>query len=462
MSERATQTFQGIDMSALAGAAITAGYQSGYSSLPAWAWGDAPIWMSAQQIDRMMLDPTIRMGIRALTGPMHAAKFEVSGSAEDMVKAYALAQMRSLWSHAGKIVRAVVWGWAPNEVLYSRDADTGMVSISGLKDIHPWDAFVLTYGGRYAGIDVDGNADLPNSQKDGRPTLPGVTGLWVTHDAQFGGWYGRSRLRGAWRAWEALNRRADGLYASQTLAGYKYAYRGETAHVIGINQKFTDGPYSGRYYGDVVRQQLESKRNGAVAVMPRDKDGRRIVEIDPPDVMNEPKVLEGAIRKMEDLILMSLGVPPEVIRAADTGSGYSGRSIPMMVLYDAINEILSEIVSQCVERLIIPLTELAFGPVDIKLTVKRLEVPADSDKIKSESDTSMVSGQPAAGDGGGMADRIARQTSMSLSLAAAQRDVKAGRVTEAQAVRRVAWELDLSESRAANLLDLAVERASDA
>jgi hypothetical protein len=54
-------------------------------------------------------------------------------------------------------------------------------------------------------------------------------------------------------------------------------------------------------------------------------------------------------------------VPPEIIQASSTGSGYSGRWIPFAVALSAVHQELVEII-RCVDRDVLrPIAHLNFG-----------------------------------------------------------------------------------------------------
>ena len=471
----------------------TRNYAANVGTMPAWLYEERPAMPTAMLVELILADPTVIMAMTAFKGPMSRATFLGEGSNAAAVQ-YAQKQMELLWLHREKILRCIDWGWSAAEVLYQSDSNNpGGWSISGLKEFYPYDAAPVTQGGRFVGVDITGGGQFGMSGSDQPPTLPGVTGLWVTHEARFGEWFGRPRPLKAWKPWYALNLRGKGLYSSRRLAAFKYGFRGETAHVPRINETNQLGGNDGRTNGDVALELLESAANGSCRVFGAGPDGKRWIDIEKPDVMPTPEIINSAIEADEKLIHLSVGVPPETISAPGGALGNGGRDIPMQVLYGGINAVLQDVVSQLVERLILPLTALHFGETDTTVRVEPLEVPSDKDEKGEEGGPAgMVGpdGKPVVGGGqvppvpptpgvptppvpgqpqpaqpvqppvqaikvagrGDFADKLAERGQASLSLSGYRRDFYNGKITRDAAVKGLAFELSLSEKRAAELL----------
>jgi hypothetical protein len=439
--------------------AITADYRpslgvGGYVGLGS----DTPLWMGPWLIERMRQDPNIRLALAALFGPLSRCEFEIEAARPEW-EAFARQQMKAVWRNSDRFVGAAEYGEFAAEVLYRQDDRFGL-TIDGLKEFYPRDCLVVTDGGRYAGIDIVSGGQFPTTATDGRLTLPGISSLWLTFDARFGSWYGSTIMRRAWRWWEPLRRLPDGLYQSLALAGYKFAFEGSHAHVEDSNGIVKNGQFAGRTFGDVVQQQLELARNGSVVTFPM-ANGKKRVEIEKPSAMPVPDVLMESVRRFEDLLFQSIGVPPEVIRSsAQGGSGFAGRSIPMSVLYDGINGLASSFSQQIAERLINPLLAYTFGPdARAEITPLPLDMPqepgeAGADSVAKEA---AAAGASTTAPGGGVEFPPAAKA---LQLSLAQSDVKVGRRTREQAAKQIAWSLGMTVDGASQMLALEPEVSS--
>lgn len=114
---------------------------------------------------------------------------------------------------------------------------------------------------------------------------------------------------------------------------------------------------------DVGRQLIEARQTGGALTLPlvRDQQGNRLTDYTPPrDTGGATQIFDWK-RDLDLEIWKALEVPPEIIQAASTGSGYSGRWIPFMVALSAVQVEFSELL-RCVDRDVLrPLAQLNFG-----------------------------------------------------------------------------------------------------
>jgi acyl-CoA synthetase (AMP-forming)/AMP-acid ligase II len=77
--------------------------------------------------------------------------------------------------------------------------------------------------------------------------------------------------------------------------------------------------------------QPTARRGGTVGLpSKRDKDGNYLYEIDmPTGMLSGLEAFIEACKYLQDQITSGIGVPPELLQAEASGSGYSGRRIPM-------------------------------------------------------------------------------------------------------------------------------------
>jgi hypothetical protein len=116
---------------------------------------------------------------------------------------------------------------------------------------------------------------------------------------------------------------------------------------------------------EMARELVEARLSGAALTLPSvyDSAGNKLVDYTPPrDVHGATQIF----RWKADLdleIWKALEVPPEIIQAAGTGSGFSGRWIPFAVALSAVHQELAELL-RCVDRDVLrPIAQLNFGRV---------------------------------------------------------------------------------------------------
>jgi hypothetical protein len=114
---------------------------------------------------------------------------------------------------------------------------------------------------------------------------------------------------------------------------------------------------------DLAREITELRQAGGALALPllRDRDGNKALDYSPPTPVFGHTQLLTWKRDLDLDIWKALEIPPEIIQAAPTGSGFSGRWIPFVVALSAVHSELAEII-RCVDRDIFrPLAQLNFG-----------------------------------------------------------------------------------------------------
>jgi hypothetical protein len=125
------------------------------------------------------------------------------------------------------------------------------------------------------------------------------------------------------------------------------------------------------------------------AMYPQAQGGGRKWDVEWPEHVMDVRPLVEAARYLEDQIMLGIGVPPELIRAGGTGSGYSGRSIPREAFLGEQQLVANNILQGFVEQVVKPLVLLNFGDVPFNIYCKSL--------LKTQTD----SAQGAPGQSGG-------------------------------------------------------------
>jgi hypothetical protein len=346
-------------------------------NLPMWR-----IWTA-----RMMLtsDPIVNFSMNIRNAALMAAEVIVECNKPD-IKKWVEEQWQYIWNYQrAKVVSAKKWGYAGLQPMYKED-DKGLLKIVGMKDFAPEDVRALEQSHRICGARVKGKEIFfPQS-------------LWLSFGSEFGSAYGVAITRRQYPAWyeKWMERGAKRL---QQLRMIKDAYIGDIFwYPPNIKLEMPDGKMVP--WKDVMRELGENRYSGGALTLPRffDNGGKELTGYTPPQ--NVPGATE--IFQWVDLcdqnILRGADVPFEVIEAADTGSGFSGRSIPFLVLLSVCNQELVEIVQQIDERILRPLAWLNWGgDPDYKIIPKNLVKSFSSDIQGSSMAGGSIGGPPGEG-----------------------------------------------------------------
>jgi len=319
--------------------------------------------------DLMRFDPQVRIGLGARNGMLSAGAAEVTGDRADVAD-FVSTQWRRIWSTAGhQLLRAKLYGFLPLEVMFREVAAgrfRGAIGVDHLRDRHPRHARLLVAGGAPAGFALQ----VARSRE---VRLAPPKALVCTFDSEFGNPYGRALLERAYPAWFE-KWMEGGAKKTLRLRMIKDAYIGDifwypTDRAVQLPGGTTVN------WRDIAREMLEARMSGGAMTLPllRDRDGQKLMDYTPPqDISGSTHIFQWK-RDVDVEIWKALEVPPEIIEAAHTGSGYSGRSIPFLVALHAVQLEMAEIV-RCVDRDILrPLVQLNFGrPGDYEIRPRPL------------------------------------------------------------------------------------------
>jgi hypothetical protein len=384
-------------------------------------------------------------------------------SQDARVAAFVLAHCTKFWAGGMPLMQegGYPYGWGAGEHVY-REVQ-GMLCWSHLRDFHPTDVHVLTLGYQPVGIRVRnirtpqyGLARRPSGYVTERAASGcGFTGeygsggggsddhtagphsgahgesadlwfaegrvpakaAWYQHRPRFGRFYGRSQFIGAWLPWRMLGWR-DGMDSVINAAVYRAGYKGpivrhpredmQTAQE-GIPATRADGQGNRRRSArDVARQMVEWARAGAGFTISSEnytqaQGGGPKWGVEFPDHVMDVRPLVEAARWCEDRIMLGMGVPPELVKAGGTGSGYSGRSIPREAFLDQQQRVADAMLRAFVEQVLRPLVLWNFGDVPFSVYCKSLLKSQASDKQGEDQggQGGQQGKQPGAPRGGG-------------------------------------------------------------
>lgn len=322
-------------------------------------------------------------------GPDHNNPDNIKGkpiSPDPRVAEFVLAHVERFWQRGVPFLQdgGYPYGWAGGEHIYKEVH--GMMVWSHLKDFHPHDTFVLTVKYQPVGIRVKNIREKqPIDLWFASENIP-AKAAWYPHRPRFNQFYGQSQLIGAWRPWRRLGWR-DAVEQVIDAAIYRAGYKGpvvrhppedmQTARegIPGTREDARGAPR--RSARDVARQLVEWAKAGAgftlsSAQYPAAQGGGNKWDIEWPDHVMDVRPLIEAARYLEDQIMLGIGVPPELVKAGGTGSGYSGRSIPREAFLDGQQKVADAMLQIFVEQVVKPLVLWNFGDIPFEVSCKPL------------------------------------------------------------------------------------------
>ncbi len=399
----------------LTGEPLTAGYR------PSRAWGvlwnpnATPLLQVLSDIESMKATPRCNITMGYHKSAIADVEFEVKKASSPAVGDWALAELQKFWERCLDTVQhAWDWGWMGGEPIY--EVCDGYLSIDRLDDFHAGDVTALTDDcDRFAGVRVKpvrgkGAVDLWAAS----PICP-AKGFWYAHNRHWNRWYGRTQFYGAWRPWRRYAY-PDGAEDMVGGAYYRLGYRGPMVrYPKGDEVRHGSGPNAVQFdrNRDKARQIAEWAKAGASFTMPSDWDpdaGQYKWTVDFPTQSFDGKNLIDWLDFLLRQIDAGIGVPTELIEAMSSGSGYSGRKIPMEAFLATQTRNARNVVRAWYDQLGAPLLRWNFGPEAYAyVTVKSLlEVQRKQAAAKPEEGGG---GQPPAAPNG---ER--REPSVLLSL----------------------------------------------
>ena len=309
-----------------------------------------------QVADQMRFDPQVRIGLGARNGLLMSAQVDMIGR-DAALNRWVKRQWRRLWStSAHQLLRTKLYGFMPFEVEFRQAVGgeyDGALEFDRLKDHEPRKCRLLFADDRLAGFIL--------RDRGQETTILAPQALVTTFDAERSNPYGCALLARAFPAWYE-KWMEGGAKRTLRLRMVKDAYVGDILWYP-PDQKFTLPDGSDVSWRDIARELAEMRQTGGALALPSvyDHAGRRMVDYTPPqDTGGATQIFEWK-RDVDLEIWKALEVPPEIIEASNTGSGFSGRWIPFMVALAAVHLELAELV-RCIDRdLLRPLAQWNFG-----------------------------------------------------------------------------------------------------
>ncbi len=345
--------------------------------LPPWY-----LWIGRAMLDS---DPLVRFAINVRNAALMPAEITVKAKNE-MYAAWIQKQWDFLWNHhRSKFTSAKKYGFSALQAIWKLD-ERDYLTLTDCKDYSPEDSKCLLQDNRIVGMTV-------KSKKVFSPQA-----LWMTFGSEFGNPYGTGILRRMYPAWfeKWMNHGAKKLLQLRML---KDAYIGDIFwyppdQIVEIPDG--QGGVKSMPWRDVFREIGENRTSGNVLTLPLllDSNGKELTRYTPPQDTGSASQIFEWNDLVDSKILQAADVPREVIEAAETGSGYSGRSIPFLTMLSVCNDELVEMV-QCFRRLIEPVIWLNWGvEPDFEIIPSNLVETFSDDTQGSPMGGGAIGGQP--------------------------------------------------------------------
>lgn len=340
-----------------------------------------PIFNFRMDIEYMLTHPTVRRALTYYKSGIAGAEFYGGKDnknpdnekglpicADEEVGMFVSDMCERFWDRGVPLIQegGYSYGWTGGENIYCIDEGDGRMKWDGITIFAPNNTFILTQdhvpvGFLVKNIEDTGTVNLFFS--DGQ--IP-AKGLWYAHNPRFNALYGQSQLLGAWRPWRRLAWK-DGAETVIDGAVYRLGYQGPVVRYppndpqapTGSAQTTLDSQSNPRKYNrDLARMIIEQAKAGAGAAFSssRDQHGNYLWDLEwPSTTLQGIDGLIGYAKYLKDEITDGVGVPPELLQASDTGSGYSGRSIPMEAFLDSQQCIADRMLMLFVDQVVRPL-----------------------------------------------------------------------------------------------------------
>lgn len=378
----------------LTGPDPTAGYQNRRYDLDDIIINELPHWN--YRVARMMLwDPVVILGLLTRNAAIAPAKLEVECK-DARVREYIGRLWQTLWGkYSSVLLRTKHFGYAGFQTEFCRNDETQTIDLESIKEFDPLDIRVRLHAGQPVGFRVISNQSLAADQEPGQnvPILFGPRGVLLRYNAIAGKPSGNSILRGAYSPWYS-KWMPGGAVKIKQLRMMKDAYLGDIFEYP-YDRSVTDHNGNEIPWRDILREVAEARRTGAAMFLPSlyNTEGQKLVNYTPPQDTGDPKAIFEWVDQEDRDIWRGLGVFEEVIQASETGSGFSGRSVPMAMFLESCQEEVCDIVASVDTFLFQPLVWHNFG--EIKYSVK----PAQLLDIWGEKMGGTSMGGQAAGGG---------------------------------------------------------------
>lgn len=319
----------------------------------------------------MLREPRIQLALKTIKGPiLSKSRFYVDDPKSKIdkpsqIKKFICDQINRFWQNGIETaLTSLEWGYSGSEVLCDIKDDD--YHYSELKPLHARDVRLKIdkKTGDKAGINV---LRVNSGTHTSKPVyLGGLKGLWCVQNKTDHPYYGRSILYGAFQPWIDLYS-DGGAHDTRRLYYHKYAYSGDIIYYpTGSTPNRTNGPGADPDASEsnkvIARRIINNRRSGAAIAFPNKVDDKgnkqwEIVEAKSGPASTDMREYHADLKKE---IFEGMGIPPEVLEAAEVGSGWSGRSIPQHAFFTTLHAYAAAIIADFDRQIIRPLIRLNY------------------------------------------------------------------------------------------------------
>jgi hypothetical protein len=328
----------------------TAKYQRSNTSLMLNAAAhllDNEPWFTWWDIPRMTRDPQVRFGLRMLRSPFQQVEWKVQADSHRVAR-FVDRTLRSFWQKSlpRLLQNYFKYGRSPGGYEFYYDSKDRLWKLARVRAVEPSDATARVFregpqSGQLAGF------DLPTI--DGMRTVPRTHAFWFAGNEELCAHHDWPRLAGAFTPWLEKNGKG-GARHSRRLWYWRHAFSGGTIRHPNDYITLADGTKI--HSEDVARQLGENFLNGSVAIVPNtphpsDKmAGKFAWEMEAAESRNDTAGMRDYPKDLDEEIMLGIEIPTEVWKSGGTGSGFSGRAIPMETWLGGADDVATQIYSE--------------------------------------------------------------------------------------------------------------------
>jgi 2'-5' RNA ligase len=294
-----------------------------------------PIFNPLWDVPRMLRDPSIRFGLNQLVGSLTMGQWDIKSKSPE-VSGFVRNTVTKFWTRLMPQVAMNYYLWGRGPAVHHFEVQgSGQAVYAGGQWVRPTDATprVFTGTNEFAGFDL--TTGVTNAED--RPYVPPPHAYWMAGAEEVGRFYDWSVLVGAFEPWLEKNTRQGALH-SRRLFFRNHAFKGVAIyHPMGRLDVTDDNSPSNRDYALHLADLAE---NGTNFVFPDDRvpgDGKTDpawrVETMKNEGAGQVQILD-YVKDLDAEVMKGLGIPPELVEAAETGSGWSGRMIPIQGFFN--------------------------------------------------------------------------------------------------------------------------------
>lgn len=328
------------------------------------------------KVELMMRDPRITYALGLIKGPIYNyTKFFSSEEAEDPAvnqaiidldyhfsykveadssdtEEFVIKTLNSFWNDGVlKALRAIEWGYSPNQIRYKRSKRTGKIEYAGMITYQVQDTKPVSRKHDLIGIYLE----------EPKKFIAIPKAFIHVHQRETNQFTGRSRLTGchipwheAWVLGGARDIRRNWFFRNSYDGGTMYVPQEMVEDESGNEIDSTE----------FAIKLLENKFTGGYMVLPKKEYEKskqdRSWEYEPPKSNTTPDGLMEYPQELRIEILEGLGIPPEVVENSNSNGlgSATGRKIPLLAFYATLSPISIELITDVCRQIVDPLLQV--------------------------------------------------------------------------------------------------------